>query len=65
MLKIEMKELTAEALIGMREINNQELEEVSGGTECQELQAQGFFIGCYDPLPSLSTKPDWWPGLIG
>jgi len=31
MVKIEMKELTAEELTGMREINNQELEVVSGG----------------------------------
>lgn len=63
MCEIEMKALTAEALIGMREINVQELEEVSGGTECQELQALGFFIGCYDPLKP--PFPDWFPGLIG
>lgn len=32
MCKIEMKELNAEELIGMREVNGQKLEEVSGGT---------------------------------
>jgi len=55
MLKIEMKKLTTEGLIGMREINNQELEEVSGGTSwCDGMPAQG---SCYNNC--FPFTPGW------
>jgi len=50
MCKIEMKALNAEKLTGMREINSQELEEVSGGTSISRQEILSQEPQAYDPI---------------
>jgi len=42
----------------MSELSGVEMSETKGANYCQDLQAQGFFIGCFDSLEYI-VSPSW------